>query len=156
MARPAHHDPRLVLLVAVGGAAGSAARYLVSSHLHPVGGWPVATLAENVLGAFLLGLLLEALVRRGAETPGARRVRLTLGTGVLGGFTTFSSLAIETERLLVDGAAGTAAGYVAASLVLGVLACLGGVLLAAAHHRWRAGPLPEDPDGVAERAVRAS
>jgi CrcB protein len=100
----------------------------------------VATLLENVVGAFLLGALLEALVRRGDETPGVRRVRLGVGTGFLGGFTTFSSLAIEAERLLADGAVGTAVGYVSVSLVLGFLACLAGVGLAAARHRRRTAP----------------
>lgn len=135
MSRPAHLDPALVLIVAVGGSLGTAARYLLTTTVHPQAGWPVATLLENVVGAFLLGVLLETLVRRGDETPGVRRVRLGVGTGFLGGFTTFSSLAIETERLLADGAVGTAVGYVSASLVLGFGACLAGVGLAAARHR---------------------
>lgn len=156
MARAAHLDPVLLLLVALGGAMGTAARYLVSSTLDPVQGWPLATLGENVLGAFLLGLLLEALVRHGDETPGTRRLRLTVGTGLLGGFTTFSSLALETERLLVDGAVGTASGYAVASLVLGMLACLGGVVLAATHHRRRPGRLSEDEERVVSGRVRAS
>ena len=148
MARPAWLDPVLVLLVAAGGALGTAARYLLTTHLHPQAGWPLATLVENVVGAFLLGLLLEALVRRGDETPGARRLRLGAGTGFLGGFTTFSSLAIEAERLLAGGSVGTALGYVLVSLVLGFLACLGGVVLAASHHRWTQDRLPERPDSV--------
>ncbi|MEP7764832.1 CrcB family protein [Sanguibacter sp. 25GB23B1] len=140
MARPVHLDPVLVLIVAAGGTLGTAARYLLTTAVHPQAGWPVATLVENVVGAFVLGALLETLVRRGDETPGVRRVRLGAGTGFLGGFTTFSSLAIETERLLVDGAVGTAVGYVSVSLVLGFLACLAGVVLAAARHRRSVAP----------------
>lgn len=93
-------------------------------------GWPVGTLAANLTGAFLLGALLEVLGRRGPETPGVQRVRLALGTGVLGGYTTFSSLALETERLLADGAAATALGYAGVTLVAGVLSAAAGVALA--------------------------
>ncbi len=138
MSRPHHLHYGLVLLVALGGTLGTGGRHLLSSTVAAGdGGWPVATLVENLLGAFLLGLLLEALVRRGSETSRARLLRLGLGTGVLGGFTTFSALAVELERLLADGAWAVAAGYAVASLVGGVLACLLGVVLAARHHRWR-------------------
>lgn len=137
MSRPHHLHGSLVLLVALGGMLGTGARHLLSTRFAGDGGWPVATLTENLLGAFLLGLLLEALVRRGRETSRGRLVRLGLGTGVLGGFTTFSALAIELERLLADGAWAVAAGYAVTSLVAGVLACLLGVVLAARHHRWR-------------------
>lgn len=138
MSRPHHLHGGLVLLVALGGMLGTGGRHLLSTRLAAgEGGWPVATFVENLLGAFLLGLLLEALVRRGRETSRGRLVRLGLGTGVLGGFTTFSALAIELERLLADGAWAVAAGYAATSLVAGVLACLLGVVLAARHHRWR-------------------
>ncbi|NHT17900.1 CrcB family protein [Cellulomonas sp. IC4_254] len=130
--RPAHHRAGLALLVAVGGAVGSLGRYGLAHALPPQDGWPVGTLTANLTGAFLLGALLEVLGRRGPETPGVQRVRLALGTGVLGGYTTFSSLALETERLLASGAVGTALGYVAVSLVAGVLCAAGGVALVAA------------------------
>lgn len=128
---PPHRRPRLVGLVALGGGVGSAARWAVTVLVPDAttGGWPLATLAENVVGAFLLGWLLEALSRRGRETPRTRRVRLTLGTGVLGGFTTYSSLALETERLLAGGDAAVALGYVAATLVGGTVACVAGIAL---------------------------
>jgi len=120
--------------VAAGGAVGSLGRYGLAQALPPQHGWPLGTLTANLLGAFLLGVLLEVIGRRGPETPGAQRVRLALGTGVLGGFTTFSSLALETERLLASGAAGTALGYAAASLVGGVLAAAAGVAVVGAAH----------------------
>lgn len=147
--RPAYLRPSLVLLVAVGGAVGTAARYGLTLAVGTPVGWPLATTGANLLGALLLGVLLEALARAGAsaaETPRHRLVRLGLGTGLLGGFTTFSSLAVELERMLADGALGLAAAYAGASAVGGVLAALLGVALAARHHRWRADRLPRDPD----------
>jgi fluoride exporter len=138
VSRPHHLHGGLVLLVGAGGAVGTGARYLLSTHWPAaVGAWPVATLVENLVGAFLLGLLLEALVRRGSESSRGRLVRLGVGTGVLGGFTTFSALALELERLLAVQAWGVAVGYAVTSLVAGVLLCLLGVVLAARHHRWR-------------------
>ncbi|MFD6178366.1 MULTISPECIES: fluoride efflux transporter FluC [unclassified Isoptericola] len=127
--RPAHRRPALVALVAVGGAVGTAARYGLAQAWPVVDGWPVATLTANVLGAFVLGWLLEALAARGPETPVVQRVRLAVGTGVLGGFTTFSSLALETERLLTGGAVVQGLAYAGGTLLLGYLACLAGVLL---------------------------
>ncbi|HYQ75516.1 CrcB family protein [Cellulomonas sp.] len=130
--RPAHHRAGLALLVAAGGAVGSLGRYGLAQALPPQHGWPLGTLTANLTGAFLLGVLLEVLGRRGPETPGVQRVRLALGTGVLGGYTTFSSLALETERLLAAGEAGTALGYAGVSLVAGVLCAAGGVALVSA------------------------
>jgi CrcB protein len=75
-------------------------------------------------------MLLESLARRGAETPRGMLLRLGVGTGALGGFTTFSSLALEAERLLAGGAAGQALAYVGISLGCGFLACLAGTVLA--------------------------
>ncbi len=151
MTTPAHRRPGLVALVALGGAVGATARYALGLAVHPAGGWPLGTLLANLLGAFLLGMLLEALVRRGPETEAGRRLRLALGTGLLGGFTTFSSLALELERLLAAGSAGVALGYAAVSLVLGFLACLGGIALAARHHAsvGPAGSASAAPDTVA-------
>ncbi|WP_255595752.1 CrcB family protein [Cellulomonas sp. C5510] len=137
--RPAHRRAGLALLVAVGGAAGSLGRLGLAQALPVQHGWPVATLTANLVGAFLLGALLEALGRRGPETPGVLRARLALGTGVLGGFTTFSSLALETERLLADGAAGTALAYAGATLVGGVVCAAAGVAAVGLAARGRGG-----------------
>lgn len=132
MTRPPHHDPRLIAVVALGGMVGTTARYALTSAVgSSANGFPTATLIENVLGSFLLGALLEGLLRRGAESPRGRVLRLGLGTGVLGGFTTFSALAFELERLLANGQVTMALVYAVASLVLGVLACVGGIALAA-------------------------
>ncbi|GGC07365.1 fluoride efflux transporter FluC [Cellulomonas carbonis] len=129
--RPPHLRPGLVALVAAGGAVGSAARYGVSTWVGPTDGWPTATFVENLVGAFLLGVLLEALVRRGPESDGARRLRLALGTGLLGGFTTFSTLAIEVERLVVDGRIGLGLAYGVVSVIAGASAALAGVVVGA-------------------------
>ena len=132
MTRPPHHDPRLIAVVALGGMVGTTARWAVSEAVGTsANGFPTATLIENVLGSFLLGALLEALLRRGAESQRGRVLRLGLGTGLLGGFTTFSALALELERLLAGGQVLMASVYAVASLVLGVLACIGGVALGA-------------------------
>jgi CrcB protein len=135
MTRPHHTDPVLVASVAAGGTLGSLARYGLSHALPPRGGVPLGTLIENLLGAFLLGFLLQWLLGRGHETHRRRWLRLTLGTGVLGGFTTYSAFALELHGLLADGRVGLAAGYALVSIVGGTLACVGGVALAglAAH-----------------------
>jgi CrcB protein len=145
-ARP-YLRPTFVLAVAAGGMVGTLARATLTGAEGQVGGWPVGTLTENVVGSFLLGLLLEALLRRATESRRTRVVRLGLGTGMLGGFTTFSSLALELERLLAGGSWGIAAGYATATLVLGLSACLGGVALGArlaSGHRGR----PAAPTGM--------
>ena len=137
MTRPHHQNPALVAVVAVGGMVGTAARYALSTAVPTGRGWPVATFTANVVGSFVLGVLLESLVRRGPESSRGRLVRLGVGTGVLGGFTTFSSLALDTERLLSDGSVLGAASYAVASLGCGFLVCLGGVVMAARHHARR-------------------
>lgn len=140
MSRPAHLRPELVALVGAGGAVGTLARFGLARALAAGDGWPVATFVANLVGAFLLGLLLEALVRRGPEDVRRQRLRLALGTGLLGGFTTFSSLALEIERLGADGNALLGAGYGLASIVLGVLCATAGVVLAARRHGRVVGP----------------
>lgn len=129
-----HRDPWLVVVVAVGGAVGTLARHGLSHAVPDRGGVPVATLVENVVGAFLLGLLLEALTRSGPDSGRRRVARLGLGTGVLGGFTTYSTFALEVVDRLADGLTGLAVAYALGSVVLGVAACTGGVLLGARRH----------------------
>jgi fluoride exporter len=112
-----------LLLVAVGGAIGAAARYGLGAAAARVFGsaFPWGTLLVNVLGSLALGLLAA---RSGPEAP----IRLFLGVGVLGGFTTFSAFSLETVRLMED-APGSAFLYVLASLVLSVGACGLGLML---------------------------
>lgn len=128
---------RAAVLVGVGGVAGTLARYEVSLLLPEAHGWPLATLAVNVSGAFLLGLLLELLARAGTSSAGHRSVRPLLGTGFLGSFTTYSSFAVEVERLLATGSGGIAAGYVAVSLAAGLAACIAGMVAGSLGPRRR-------------------
>lgn len=140
MSRPPHLQPGLVALVGLGGAVGTLARFGLTRALPAGGGWPAATFVANLVGAFLLGLLLEALVRRGPEDETRRRLRLALGTGVLGGFTTFSAMAIEIERLGAAGNAFLGTAYGLVSIMAGVACAAAGVALAARRHDQRGRP----------------
>jgi CrcB protein len=120
--RPAHHQPRLLALVGLGGALGTGTRAALAQALGaPLGSWPWSTFAVNLTGAFLLGLLLETLAGRGRDEGRLRGIRLTLGTGFLGGYTTYSALAVETLHLSPLLAAGYAAGTVAFGLAAAAL-----------------------------------
>lgn len=116
-----------VLLVALGGAAGAYARWQAGLAT-PLSAFPVRTLAVNVAGAALLGYLVGRVPVRGARSEA---VRLALGTGVLGGFTTFSTYAVEVARRLPHHA-GTAVAYAAVSVVAGVVAAVVGLAAGAA------------------------
>jgi len=96
----------LLVAVAVGGAVGCLARYGIGLALPtPPTGWPTGTFLANLAGALLLGLLLEGLARTGPDTGWRQLARLGLGTGLLGAFTTYSTLAVELDLQLarVDG-----------------------------------------------------
>ncbi|MBA3897799.1 MAG: fluoride efflux transporter CrcB [Sphingomonadaceae bacterium] len=112
-----------LLPVMLGGALGAGARYLVGmAALRGLGpGFPWGTLAVNLIGGLLMGVLVGVLARLSA---GGEQARLLLGVGVLGGFTTFSAFSLETWTMVERGALGLAAGYVAAS-VIGSVALLG-------------------------------
>ncbi len=118
----------------LGGAMGTGVRYLVSSVTPAWSGVPMGTFAVNVLGAFLLALLLERLVRRGNDTGWSRRWRLTIGTGLLGGFTTYSALAVDSATLL-RGHPGPAIGYAVGTVAIGAAASAAGILLSRARRR---------------------
>lgn len=129
--RPPHLQPRALALVATGGVLGTLARYAVARLLPtPAGGLPVATLATNLVGAFLLGLLLELLGQAGADAGRARQARLLLGTGLLGAFTTWSTLAVEVVLLGRDGRPGLGLTYGVVSVLSGLAAAAAGVLVA--------------------------
>jgi len=154
--------PRLasVALVFAGGSVGTAARAALDSALAhrdaagvawlvPDGttlhAFPLHTLAINVMGSLLLGILLEHLARRG-PSPSRARLRLLLGTGGLGGFTTYSALSASTAQLLLDGHACAAAVYSLATVVLGLLAAGVGIALSA---RWSRGEQGQGGTGPA-------
>jgi fluoride exporter len=111
--RPPASQWPVVAVVALGGGLGSVARYGLSRLITAApDGFPLATLVTNLVGALLLGILVVAVTE--VWQP-HRLVRPALGTGVLGGFTTFSTFAVDARGLSV----GVAAGYVAATLVGG-------------------------------------
>lgn len=132
--RPVHLHPGYVLVVIAGGVFGALARYGLGTVLPAPGGWPVPTLVINVAGAFLLGGLLEALVRRGSDAGARRIIRLLAGTGFMGAFTTYSTLALETNTLLDAGRVTDGLLYLAATLIGGAAATVAGIWLAAGHH----------------------
>ena len=110
-----------VLLVALGGALGSVARFKLSGWvLHQTPNWrfPAGTLAVNLIGCFIAGLLAGMAVKQDFFTAEAR---VLLFTGLLGGFTTFSAFGLETLLLLKRGEAGVAFTNVAISIVVGLL-----------------------------------
>lgn len=116
-----------VLLVGLGGALGAMARYGVGRFV-AVSGFPVATFIINVSGSFLMGLLVGMLLK---YTPSwSIEARLLLGTGVLGGFTTFSTFSLETIELIERGQWGWAAGYVGMSVFVSVVALALGLWVA--------------------------
>lgn len=133
--RPVHLRPGALLLVFAGGTLGTAAREALSLTFPPIDGIPYAILAINVTGALLLGMLLESLVRRGPDHGGRRRVRLLVGTGVMGGFTTYSALAAETARLIGTGAPAAGLLYGVGTVLIGAVATWAGIAIAAAFHR---------------------
>ncbi len=116
------------LAVGLGGFLGSVCRYLIS--LIPLGKgtpFPLHTLAINLIGAFVIGLLASAALRGSPLSP---RMLLFFKTGVCGGFTTFSTFALETGDLLHGGHPWLASIYAVLSLVLGVAAVFAGQSLA--------------------------
>ncbi len=125
--RPVGFDAATVATVAAGGAVGSLGRYAVGLALpHTSGGFPWGTWLVNVSGCLAMGLLVAWLVMR----PGAHRLaRPFVGVGLLGGWTTFSTLAIETVGMISEGSAALALGYLTMSFTVGILAVLGGTLL---------------------------
>lgn len=119
-------------VVFAGGVVGTVVRAaLETAFPAQPGGWPWATFAINVTGAFLLGLLLETLARRGPDEGARQLLRLGLGTGVMGGYTTYSTFAVETVRLLGAGAVLSGLGYALGTVLLGLAAALAGGRMAA-------------------------
>jgi fluoride exporter len=114
-----------VAVVAAGGVLGALARWGVGLALPaPAGTFPWATLGINVLGSLLMGVLVVVVTE---VTDAHPLVRPFLGVGVLGGFTTFSTFATDTQSLLAGGHRATALAYLAATVVGAVGACALGV-----------------------------
>lgn len=121
-----------VALVAAGGALGALARAAQNAVWPVAGRLPWATLAENVVGAFLLGWLLTVLTERLAARAW---VRPLLGTGLLGSYTTYATVGVELRVLGAEGTVAAAVAYAAVTAVLGLAAAAAGI----AAGRWRPG-----------------
>ncbi|MBP0482316.1 fluoride efflux transporter CrcB [Sagittula salina] len=116
-----------LLQVALGGAIGASGRYLTGlAMVRLMGrGFPWGTLTVNILGSFLMGVLVVVL----GQVSGNRFAPL-LTTGILGGFTTFSTFSLDAVTIYERGQVGLAAGYVAVSVVVSIAALFAGLLLA--------------------------
>lgn len=117
---------KMLFAVALGGALGAVARYKVEGWVaHLVGhGFPWGTLAVNIVGAFLMGVLVELGALKLNLSP---EMRALLATGVLGALTTFSTFALDVAVLWERGDTGPAVAYVAASVALSIGALFGGL-----------------------------
>ena len=120
------------VLVGVGGFLGANARYLTAKWVGTLvaGRFPLGTFVINISGSFLLGLLGGVLAVR--LVPQADNLRLALGIGFLGAFTTFSTFEMESHALLEDGAWMTAVAYIVASVLVGLFALRAGIVVAKA------------------------
>ncbi len=116
-----------LIQVALGGAIGAMARYLTNvGAMRLLGaGFPFGTLTVNIVGSFLMGVLVVVLAHKDAT-----RMAPLLMTGMLGGFTTFSAFSLDAVTIYERGQVGLAALYVAASVMLSLAALFAGLMLA--------------------------
>lgn len=134
---PVHLHPGFIALVLLGGSLGTAAREALSLAIGSVRGVPITIWAINVVGALLLGILLESLARRGPDHGRRRRIRLGVGTGFMGGFTTYSSLATGTAQLLGEGRVVIGLTYGLLTVLVGACATALGIWVASRAHERR-------------------
>jgi len=117
-------------LVFVGGGIGACLRHacnLIGARVAVGSPWPWSTFLINVSGALLMGVVVEVFAMRNGASP---QLRLLLATGILGGYTTFSTYALEIGLLLQRGQHGLAALYAGGSVALGLAGLFGGMKLA--------------------------
>ena len=129
----AGHHVAVLGVIALGGGLGALARYGLAQ-LPPAapGQLPLATFVANVFGCLAIGVLMVLITETFTAHP---LVRPFLGVGVLGGFTTFSTYAVEIQDLLRSGAVGLAFGYLAGTVIAALLAVLAGVAVTRAVTR---------------------
>ncbi len=144
---PRSHGLSALVAIAAGGALGTLARYGVERGLPtPPDRFPWATFTVNVVGSFLLGAVVTLVVER---WPTDRFLRPFGAVGFCGGFTTFSTLAVEVDQRVQHGRAGLATAYLAVTLVAGLAAALAGISLSRGRILPPAGaPEIPDPDAV--------
>ena len=124
-------------LIVAGGALGTSVRaWLEAAYAPSAGSWPWVTFWINVGGSLALGALLEGVAASGPDVGWRRGLRLGLGTGVLGGFTTYSTFSVETVELLRAGLWLVGLGYAVASVVAGIVAAVAGVRLVRGLSAW--------------------
>ncbi|MGW7003635.1 fluoride efflux transporter CrcB [Streptomyces sp. NPDC054933] len=132
---PLHGQLPALAVIALGGALGASARY-GASLLWPTahGAFPWTTLLVNAVGCAVIGVFLVVIT----EALSAHHlVRPFFGTGVLGGFTTFSTYAVDAQRLLTDGQIGTALAYLAGTAVAALVSVWTAAALTRRLIRWR-------------------
>lgn len=119
---------RIIAVISVGGVVGALARYGIG-RAFPAGpnAFPWATFAINVLGCFLIGALMVIVIH---AVPSQTLVRPFFGVGILGGFTTFSTYAVDTVRLVDAGSAAIAIGYLFGTLLAAMFAVYAGTTVA--------------------------
>jgi CrcB protein len=117
----------VIAAVALGGAIGSVARYFVAQVQSPVWtGFPYGIFLVNVSGGFVMGVLVELMALRFSVSA---EVRAFLTTGIMGGYTTFSTFSLESALLIQRGAMVTATSYVVGSAILSIVALFCGLWL---------------------------
>jgi CrcB protein len=125
-------DLRLTLVVGLGAALGGIARLLLTQLVVARAGAPYApwaTMFINISGSFLIGLVAESALIRAGFSP---LLRSFLTTGILGGYTTFSTFSLEALNIGIGNSVVSAVGYVALSVALGIAAAFGGIFSARA------------------------
>lgn len=122
------HHARVISLVFVGGCAGGLVRYVVGQHWsHPAGGFPWATFVVNVVGALVLGVVVELATEVLDDAGGSRYLRPLMGAGFCGALTTFSAIVVDVDRLAAHGHVGVAVGYLVFTVAAGLVAGAAGL-----------------------------
>lgn len=135
--RPVHLHWRYIGLVFAGGAIGTLIRYAVTAAIPEWEGMSLATFTINMTGAFGLGWLLQYLSLSGPDVGIRRSMRLFVGTGILGGYTTYSTFAVDVDGLVASAQLSSSIVYGLATVVFGTAASIAGIACGSALRRRR-------------------